>query len=57
MLVDVTAWASDGPDGMLAGFTVPVTIRDLRDAADSNHPSGLTRAQWVYGTDPSSIRR
>jgi hypothetical protein len=35
MLVDVTAWASDGPDGMLGGFTVPVAItRSLWIAID-----------------------
>jgi hypothetical protein len=26
VLVDVTAWASSGPEGMLGGFTVPVAI-------------------------------
>jgi hypothetical protein len=35
VLVDVSAWASSGPEGMLGGFTVPVAItRALWDVID-----------------------
>jgi hypothetical protein len=52
VLVDVTAWASSGPDGMLGGFTVPVAITrtlwaviDI-DARDNPHePRWRTRAR------------
>jgi hypothetical protein len=52
VLVDVTPWASSGPDGMLGGFTVPVAITrtlwaviDI-DARDNPHePYWHTRAR------------
>jgi hypothetical protein len=46
VLVDVTAWASSGPDGMLGGFTVPVAItRALWDVIDIDH-HGDDEARW-----------
>jgi hypothetical protein len=53
VLVDVSAWATTGPDGMLDGFTVPVAITralwaviDIGDARDYPHePRWRTRAR------------
>jgi hypothetical protein len=45
VLVDVTAWASSGPDGMLGGFSVPVAIpRALWAVIDIDH--GRPEAAW-----------
>jgi len=41
VLVDVTSWASSGPDGMLGGFTLPVVItRPLWDLIDIDPLTG-----------------
>jgi hypothetical protein len=40
VLVDVTAWASSGPNGMMGGFRVPVAVtKALWDLVDIDHPS------------------
>jgi hypothetical protein len=47
MLVDVTASASDGPEGMLGGFTVPVAItRSLWIALDIDTREDPGEPRW-----------
>ena len=47
MLVDVTAWASDGPEGLLGGFSVPVAItRSLWIALDIDTREDPGEPRW-----------
>jgi hypothetical protein len=47
VLVDVTAWASTGPDGMLAGFTAPVAItRALWAVIDVDAQGASDEVRW-----------
>jgi len=47
VLVDVSAWASSGPDGMLGGFRLPVAItRALWAVIDIDAPDGRAEPRW-----------
>lgn len=50
ILVDVSAWAGSGPEGMLGGFTVPVAITralwDVIDLGDTDSRNGVGSAHW-----------
>jgi hypothetical protein len=47
VLVDVTAWASSGSEGMLGGFRVPVAItRALWEVIDIDAPDGHEPPRW-----------
>ena len=47
VLVDVTAWASSGPEGMLGGFTVPVAFtQSLWATVDIDNPDERDEPEW-----------
>jgi hypothetical protein len=47
ILVDVTAWAGDGPEGMLGGFTVPVALtHSLWATVDIDNPDERDEPEW-----------
>jgi hypothetical protein len=47
VLVDVSAWASNGPDGMMGGFRLPVAItRALWEVVDIGAPEGRDEPRW-----------
>lgn len=47
VLVDVSAWASSGPDGMMGGFRLPVALtRALWEVVDIDAPDGRDEPRW-----------
>jgi hypothetical protein len=47
VLVDVSAWAGSGPDGMMGGFRLPVAItRALWAVIDIDAPDGRDEPRW-----------
>ena len=50
VLVDVSAWAGTGPEGMLGGFLVPVAITralwDVTDLGDGEGRAPVAEARW-----------